>query len=57
VHGVTAIEITHSNDPWLKLAPLATRIELVLDVLLRGMLADTGELESMKGRLRERGML
>jgi len=57
VHGVTAIEITHSNDPWLKLAPLATRIELVLDVLLRGMLADTGELESMKVRLRERGML
>ncbi len=57
VHGVTAIEITHSNDPWLELAPLSARIELVLDVLLRGMLADASELERMKARLREARML
>ncbi|MBX9735704.1 MAG: TetR/AcrR family transcriptional regulator [Phycisphaerales bacterium] len=56
VHGVTAIEITHCNDPWLALAPLTARIELILDVVLRGMLANPSELESMKARLRERGL-
>lgn len=57
VHGVTAIEITHCNDQWLSLAPLPRRIELILDVILRGMLAKPEELETMKANLRERGLL
>ncbi|MBL0869165.1 MAG: TetR/AcrR family transcriptional regulator [Phycisphaerales bacterium] len=57
VHGVTAIEITHSNDPWLNLAPRERRIETMLDVALRGMLKDPGHLETVKARLREEGLL
>jgi AcrR family transcriptional regulator len=57
VHGVTAIEITHCSDPWLALAPLTARIELILDVMLRGMLADPAELDGMKAALRKGGML
>lgn len=57
VHGVTAIEITHSNDPWLNLAPREKRIETMLDVALRGMLKDPAHLDPVKARLREEGLL
>jgi AcrR family transcriptional regulator len=38
VHGVTSLQITHAGCPWVKLKPLAHRIEAVVVSTLDGML-------------------
>ncbi len=37
-HGVVALEITHSDDPWVPIRALAIRGELTLSMTLRGMI-------------------
>jgi AcrR family transcriptional regulator len=37
VHGMASLEITMGNDPWLDWGPVQTRIELMLDTLMRGL--------------------
>jgi AcrR family transcriptional regulator len=37
LHGVVTLHITHENDPWVDLRPLATRARVMLDTLLEGM--------------------
>lgn len=38
VHGVTALHITHSDDPWVRMRPLRLLAASALDSFLRGML-------------------
>jgi|GEM_PF-1271334 len=38
VHGVTALHITHSDDPWVRMRPLRLLGASALDSFLRGML-------------------
>lgn len=40
-HGVVALEITHSDDPWVPIRALAIRGELTLSMTLRGMIRAT----------------
>ena len=40
VHGVIALQIAKSNDPWVDWRPLRDRVETMIDVLLRGLLKD-----------------
>ena len=37
VHGMASLEITMGNDPWLEWRPVATRIEVMLDTVMRGL--------------------
>lgn len=37
IHGVAALQVSVGGDPWIDWAPLETRIELMLEVLLRGI--------------------
>lgn len=48
VHGVTAIEITFHNDPWLDMRPLTARRRQAMEVLFRGILRDPSMLERIK---------
>lgn len=49
VHGVTALQVTMHDDPWLQWRPIRQRAALMVDVLMRGLLptssAGTGERE------------
>jgi AcrR family transcriptional regulator len=40
VHGVAAIEVTHSHCPWLELSPLDRRAETICEAVLRGLLSE-----------------
>lgn len=48
VHGVTAIEITFHNDPWLELCPLEQRRLTALDSTMRGLLRDPSDFARIK---------
>ncbi len=37
VHGMASLEITMGQDPWLEWGPVETRIEVMLDTLIRGV--------------------
>lgn len=47
VHGVTAIEITFRNDPWLELRSLKARREQAMRVLFRGILRDPARADTL----------
>lgn len=38
VHGVTALQVTMHDDPWLQWRPIRQRAALMVDVLMRGLL-------------------
>ena len=40
VHGVSSIEITFQNDPWLPLADLDARAATMVDGIIRGLVRD-----------------
>ena len=40
VHGVVSLQIAKCNDPWVQWHPIRTRVESMIDVLLRGMLVE-----------------
>lgn len=46
VHGVAAIEVTHSQCPFVKLAPLEVRSRAMCAAVLRGMLKNPQEIEA-----------
>lgn len=48
VHGVTSIEITFQNDPWLDLRQLEHRRTTALDVVMSGILRDPSQLQRVK---------
>ena len=48
VHGVTSIEITFRNDPWLDLRPLEHRRTMALDLVMSGILRDPSQLTRVK---------
>jgi len=37
VHGVISLQIAKCKDPWVEWRPMAERVEMMLDVTLRGM--------------------
>jgi len=39
LHGVMALAITHQSDPWVPWAPVQQRVDLMLEVLTRGLRA------------------
>jgi AcrR family transcriptional regulator len=39
IHGVISLTITHANDPWVPWVPTQTRVDAMLDVLVRGISA------------------
>ena len=41
VHGIASIQITFDNDPWIDLRPVQDRARVMLDVLIRGLVAET----------------
>jgi AcrR family transcriptional regulator len=43
VHGVIALNIAKCSDPWVDWRPLAERAEMMLDVTLRGLMRNPGE--------------
>ena len=43
VHGISALHITHSNDPWPQWRPLEKRMEHLIDTLIRGLMVDPDE--------------
>jgi AcrR family transcriptional regulator len=43
VHGVSSIEITFQNDPWLPLADLDARAATMVDGIIRGLVRDGGK--------------
>jgi AcrR family transcriptional regulator len=43
VHGMASLEIAMGGDPWLEWTPREERINAILDVLLRGLVADDAE--------------
>jgi AcrR family transcriptional regulator len=43
VHGVSSIEITFQNDPWLPLADLDARAATMVDGILRGLVRDSSK--------------
>lgn len=47
VHGVTALEITFQNDPWLDMRPLKDRREQAMRSLFRGILRDPRRADAM----------
>lgn len=51
VHGVTSIEITFHNDPWLDMRPLKERREQAMRVLFRGILRDPSRADGLGGEL------
>jgi AcrR family transcriptional regulator len=38
IHGVTSLEIAKCNDAWVDWRPIAPRVDMAIDVLLRGLL-------------------
>jgi len=40
VHGVVSLQIAKCNDPWVEWRPLRTRVETMIDVLIRGFLVE-----------------
>lgn len=53
-HGIVALEITHSDDPWVPVRPLATRSELTLTMTFRGMLRASDPYHAELERIAER---
>lgn len=45
VHGVIALHIAKGCDPWVDWRPLAQRAQLMLDVTLRGLVRNPGEVK------------
>lgn len=45
VHGVIALHIAKGCDPWVDWRPLAQRAQLMLDVTLRGLVGNPGEVK------------
>src|SRR5262249_56051098 len=45
VHGVIALQIAKGCDPWVNWRPLAQRAQLTLDVTLRGLVRNPGEVK------------
>jgi len=45
VHGVIALQIAKGCDPWVDWRPLAQRAQLMLDVTLRGLVRNPGEVK------------
>jgi AcrR family transcriptional regulator len=43
VHGVIALNIAKCSDPWVDWRPLEERAEMMLDVTLRGLVRNPGE--------------
>ena len=43
VHGVSSIEITFQNDPWLPLADLDARAATMVDGIIRGLVREGGK--------------
>ena len=43
VHGVSSIEITFQNDPWLPLADLEARAATMVDGIIRGLVREGGK--------------
>ena len=41
VHGIASLQITFENDPWIEWQPLPERKRVMLDALIRGLVADT----------------
>lgn len=48
VHGLTAIEITFQNDPWLDLRPLEARRAEAMEVLFRGMVREPDRVPAIR---------
>lgn len=42
VHGVVALELTHCKDAWVDWRPIGRRCEVMVEGLLRGLLASRG---------------
>lgn len=49
VHGVSSLQITHGNDPWVDMRPLEHRLELMVESGLRGILRNPSEIDGLKG--------
>lgn len=45
VHGVIALNIAKCSDPWVDWRPLEQRAEMMLDVTLRGLVRNPGEVK------------
>ncbi|MGA8509654.1 MAG: TetR/AcrR family transcriptional regulator [Candidatus Sulfotelmatobacter sp.] len=45
VHGVIALNIAKCSDPWIDWRPLEQRAEMMLDVTLRGLVRNPGEVK------------
>jgi AcrR family transcriptional regulator len=45
IHGVIALHIAKGCDPWVDWRPLAQRAQLMLDVTLRGLVRNPGEVK------------
>lgn len=50
VHGVTSIEITFRNDPWLDMRPLKDRRDHAMRTLFRGILRDPARADRLGGK-------
>src|SRR5271166_5462543 len=45
VHGVISLNIAKCTDPWVEWRPLQERVQLMLDITLRGLMRDPGEVK------------
>ncbi len=45
VHGVISLNIAKCSDPWVDWRPLEQRAEMMLDVTLRGLVRNPGEVK------------
>jgi AcrR family transcriptional regulator len=49
-HGIASLQITKGDDPWVEWHPVEQRATLALGSILRGMLANTSDLEQKKSK-------